>query len=751
MPVPALWKSELQVNTGIAATGIQTDPRAIGLANGTFLVAWVESSSGAIATEAGSDIVGRIYDAEGNAVTAAFRLNQSSTGFDEDDFDIAATSDGGFIMVYVQNDRSSDTLIWERFDAKGGLIGSTSFASESSSDTALSNPQISVDLTNDSAFVTFTDYANPDYDISGVRLDSAGNIITARFEAGRKDGERDFDADVAVLANGNMVSVFEEADSSLIGVEFRIVTSAGALVAMIQLDDGSGVDRPATDPKVAALANGNFVATWRDGTTPSNILFSIYTASGTEVLVRQKAAETADDENEPQVVATPDGGFFLLWDNDTDDTLEAAKFASDGTREGDTVEITSEGDERAPGVGVTGDGRLLVTWLRDGEVFVEIWDPRGSTIDAADTAGTGRLFAGDGGVLTARPTGGTLLGDESAETLIGSDADDTINGNGGADILRGKGGADTLKGGDGNDRFIWGNGDGSDTIDGGSDYDTLLVTVDDSSGDILSVRDDATGFDLARSNLSLFTLDATGIEKLEIKTGGGADILQGAASSVVMKVDGGAGADTLTTGSAKDILVGGLGADILNGGGGNDLLRGKSGSDHLIGGRGGDKLYGDKGADRLSGGGGNDTLAGNADDDILSGGNGNDMLVGGAGKDSLNGGLGRDTLTGGTGADEFVISRISTVDTITDFEKGTDMMVLDDADMIGLLARPNALLRQDQFVTGSNARTAEHRVIYANGSGKLFYDEDGTGSAEKIQIAQLEAGLGLGAADFEII
>ncbi|SNT17540.1 calcium-binding protein [Tropicimonas sediminicola] len=770
MPAPALWKSEFQVNTGTAAAGTQTDPQVIGLANGNFLVAWTEAYDGTVAAEAGSDIVGRIYDARGKAVTQPLRLNQTSTGHDEDDFDIAATSDGGFMLVYVENDRSTDTVIWERFDADGRLTASRKIVTESESTTAFLNPQISVDATDDSSYVTFTDYVSPDHDISGVRLDGSGTIVTPEFEAGRKDGEKDFDAEVAVLANGNMVSVFEEADGTLIGVEFRIATSSGVEVAAGQLDNGGGANRPAYDPKVAALANGNFVATWRDGSTPGDVLFSIYTSAGTAVgALRREAAATDDDENEPQIVATPDGGFFILWDNDTEGTLEGAKYAADGTMEGSIFQITSDGDERSPGVGVTGDGRLLVTWLRDGEVFVEIWDPRGSSIEAADTAGAGRIFVGDGGVLTARPAGGTVIGDHAGETLIGSDHADTLRGNGGADVLQGNGGADNLQGGAGNDSFTWANGDGSDKVLGGDGYDTLHVALHATSADTVTVTDEGTGFDLARSNLDRFTIDAASIERLVIDAGGGNDILSGAGASVAMKVDGGAGADIISTGAAKDTVSGGGGGDTLRGGGANDVLRGKSGADRIFGEAGNDKIFGDNGADRLDGGAGKDTIKGGGSADILlggsshdtlSGGNGSDDLKGGAGDDTLDGGEGNDrlsggsggdTLTGGKGADEFVLAQTSKVDVITDFETGTDMILLDSAHMAGLDARANGLLVQNQFTTGGNATTADHRLMYSNSNGKLFYDADGTGAAARVQIALLDPGLGLGSSDFEII
>ncbi len=74
-PVPS--RPEFQVNTGTAATGTQSMPQIIGLANGNILIAWEEAADGEIATGAasGTDVVGKLYDAEGAVLRDSFRIN----------------------------------------------------------------------------------------------------------------------------------------------------------------------------------------------------------------------------------------------------------------------------------------------------------------------------------------------------------------------------------------------------------------------------------------------------------------------------------------------------------------------------------------------------------------------------------------------------------------------------------------------------------------------------------------------------
>lgn len=97
---------------------------------------------------------------------------------------------------------------------------------------------------------------------------------------------------------------------------------------------------------------------------------------------------------------------------------------------------------------------------------------------------------------------------------------------------------------------------------------------------------------------------------------------------------GGNGSDTLTGGTADDLLVGNAGGDTLDGGEGNDVLLGCSGEDNLKGG---------KGVDLLLGGADNDTLDGGAGNDLLKGGGGNDTYT-------FNGDYGTDIVTDSDGS-----------------------------------------------------------------------------------------------------
>lgn len=135
--------------------------------------------------------------------------------------------------------------------------------------------------------------------------------------------------------------------------------------------------------------------------------------------------------------------------------------------------------------------------------------------------------------------------------------------------------------------------------------------------------------------------------------------------------------DDLVIGGAGDGVYDlGAGRDVAITDGGQDLVRGQAGADYIVLGAGNDTGLGGKGAD------------------ILDGGAGADSLSGGAGADILIGGAGNDTLTGGMGADSFIITHHGGRDRITDFDLGTDHLVLDAA-----LAGQQVTLRATQLGT----------------------------------------------------
>lgn len=92
----------------------------------------------------------------------------------------------------------------------------------------------------------------------------------------------------------------------------------------------------------------------------------------------------------------------------------------------------------------------------------------------------------------------------------------------------------------------------------------------------------------------------------------------------------------------------------VDGGAGNDLISGGSAVDYLYGGSGRDLVRGFDGDDFIQGGTENDMVSGLLDNDHLEGNEGNDLLLGGAGNDALQGGDDSDLLFGDSTVSVFI-------------------------------------------------------------------------------------------------
>lgn len=283
-------------------------------------------------------------------------------------------------------------------------------------------------------------------------------------------------------------------------------------------------------------------------------------------------------------------------------------------------------------------------------------------------------------------TDDVLNGNDGNDTLNGADGNDTLNGGTGNDLLKGEGGNDTLLGGDGADTLY--GGLGNDTFDGGAGNDTLVGNIYDGYWNTYSGSgNDTYLFGRGDGQDTIYDADTTSgnVDKLIFKAGvvPGDVVINRSGNDLIVKIVGTTDQVTVSSFFADEatggwyieeirftdvpstvwtvndvkqmaLLSGGTGNDTLTGYAGDDVISGNDGNDTLNGRAGNDRLYGGNGADTLNGEDGNDKLYGEAGGDALRGGNGDDELYGGDDADNLQGGAGVDILDGGAGNDALI-------------------------------------------------------------------------------------------------
>ena len=257
----------------------------------------------------------------------------------------------------------------------------------------------------------------------------------------------------------------------------------------------------------------------------------------------------------------------------------------------------------------------------------------------------------------------------SIRNIIGTDKDDILYGNGEANSLRGGAGDDTLGGNAGEDSYVFGSGDGTDTVidDGGK-----IVFGGDYAGATYAFSRANEGY--SRAVTLTVTKDSNIINTIEFTTYPSSDFTFSTRSGNIdtpittlpavparTAGDGSESKPFLAT-ADPDNFIGSDGADWVSyeeatskvlvdlknnparvdyGAAGDTF----SGINNLIGTDQADALHGNGRANTLHGGDGNDLISGGDGADTLYGGRGNDRLVGVGGEDNLYGGAGEDTYT----------------------------------------------------------------------------------------------------------
>ncbi|WP_342238050.1 calcium-binding protein [Inquilinus sp. OTU3971] len=658
------------------SVALATDHASItGLASGGFVVAWEQS-----ATAGGAHSVWfQLYDASGARVTVPGDVLNShhlidDTGSINQDIQVAALQDGGFVVAYVDNgwDVTDGTEITARVYNADGTVRSGYLL-------------VNDDVTGDQLRPTVTVLSNGFFVVGwqdgGVFYYQAYDPSGAAAGANYAAGNGVIEGEIIGLAGGFVAGVSENIQTDGDGSSVR-----SSIHALIRTTTGTVEDETLTGNALRDVIKGLGGNDTLNGDAGNDTLEG---ALGDDILRGGAGADALDGG-----LYTDTASYYTSTAGVTVDL--AAGIGSGGDAEGDTL----TGIENLSGSNLGNDtlagdagANTLQGWGGDdvlrGAAGADVLEG-GAGIDTAS------WYTSAAGVTVDLAAGTASGGDAAGDTLTGIEnlsgsnlGNDTLTGNGGTNKLQGWGGDDVLRG-----------GAGADVLDGGAGTDTASyytnavgVAVDLATSDTLSSIENLSG-----SNLGNDTL-AGDIGANKLQGWGGDDVLRGGAGADTL--EGGAGIDTASyyTGMV------GISASLATGlGSGGDAA--------------GDTLAG---IENLSGSQGSDVLEGNAGANVLQGWNSDDILSGRGGKDTLTGGAGADRFTFAAPGDSVVGAN---ADVVTDFSHAQD----DEIDLIAMDANSGADGNQAFSFIGANLYSGvagQLRFSIANGVTTVAGDVDG--------------------------
>ncbi|WP_425404062.1 Ig-like domain-containing protein [Hwanghaeella sp.] len=398
----------------------QNNVRSVTLIDGSYVLVW--QSVGQDGDSSG--VVARRFDAGGAPLGPEILVN-TTTRNDQSLPDVAATADGGYVVVWQSRDQVNPAdntfdIIAQRFTVDGDRLGGETVVNDGIN---VSEGEPSVTGFVDGGYVV-TWSENSAIDGSGQ------SIVSQRFDAtgAKVGGETVVNVDnflstqsqpeTAALVdalgdNAGHVVVFTSntsgttGDGSSNGIFARVFDAAGvALGPDFQVNTTTAQSQ--ADPEVAGLVGGGFVVVWDDSFNADGSGFGVFgqvfdntgTPVGSEFQVN---VETSSSQFDPSVTGTSDGGFVVTW------TSVSSGGAGDGSGTGvfgrrfDATGLATSGEILINEETSSTQEKSTVTALADGAFAVGWVSTTSGSAGDGDLDGVFQRVFGDP-VLVAAPS-----------------------------------------------------------------------------------------------------------------------------------------------------------------------------------------------------------------------------------------------------------------------------------------------------------------------------------------------------------
>jgi hypothetical protein len=416
---------EILVNSATASD--QDTPQVAALSDGGFVTVWRDRSQGdggATGDSSSYAVKAKVFNALGEAIgndaTGHEALVNSATTGAQDNAQVAALSNGGFVVAWqdlsagvggTTGDLSLGAIKAQVFTALGARTGIELLVNSATASMQIT-PKITT-LSNGGFVIAWQDGSQG---VGGATGDGSSYAIKAKvFNAlgeaiGHDATGHEFLVNsatesnqtvpqITALSDGGFVVVWQDASHGVDGAEgdtdgyatkARVFKATGEQNGdEILVNSATAGDQAAA--QITALSNGGFVVTWQDysqgvgGATEDGSSYAVkakvfnalgeaigHDATEHEILVN---SATAQDQAAPQIAALSDGGFVIAWQDGshgvdgaegdtTDYAVKAQAFTAEGTPIGGEVRVNTvtAGLQWMPKLTALPDNGFVITW-----------------------------------------------------------------------------------------------------------------------------------------------------------------------------------------------------------------------------------------------------------------------------------------------------------------------------------------------------------------------------------------------------
>jgi flagellin len=350
---PQKLGSEFQVNK--VSTGDQTQNSLASLLDGGFVVSW---------TEGNSAIMGRRYDALGNAVSDDFQINTTVATVAESK--VTNLSDGGFFVTWYGGSGVDYNVYGQRYNASGESVGSEILINTTTGDTQAG---ASVTSLNDGNIVVTWHgraggTAGASYEIYGQQFDNLGNALGSEFIVNSTTSGHQLNPTVTAISDGGFVIAWNGASYSAVAAQ-KYDLSGNAIGSEISIDT-AGIN-----VGIVGLKSGGFMAAYNYSDGNDSVYGRVFYKNGSAEGSRFKINT---DENgsgnqtfyRNAMTALSNGDVVIAWaDPGTGNNhIHGQRLDATGNKIGDQFKLNSNdsGDKTWPALDQLVTGELVAVW-----------------------------------------------------------------------------------------------------------------------------------------------------------------------------------------------------------------------------------------------------------------------------------------------------------------------------------------------------------------------------------------------------
>lgn len=415
-----------------STSGVQRMPSAAALSDGGHVVVWMNDQT------APTQLVAQVYDASGNATGGEISIGGAIGAHSRVEPAVTGLAGGGYAVTWTVNSEVQMQVVQADGTALAAAQVNTATADMQYS------PSIAA-LAGGGYVITWTSNLQ-DGSGGGVymqRFNSAGvpqggearvNTTTANHQAA---------ASVAGLEGGGYVVTWQSPDASSYGIFMQRYDATG-----VAQGSETAVNTYTTseqkEPVVAGLVGGGYAIAWVSRGQDfgvEGVFVQRYGSDGTPVgSTTQVNWGGSGPQQDVSIAALADGGFvvsYTSYDGVSVSELFVRRYTADGVSVGQPIGVAREFEFDVSPVTALADGGFVVTWVVDdgsgGDIYSQRYDARGIAQDRLVLTGS----AADDNLQMASADGAVeLVGGDGADTLLGGSYGDLLTGGQGNDTFK---------------------------------------------------------------------------------------------------------------------------------------------------------------------------------------------------------------------------------------------------------------------------------------------------------------------------